>query len=289
MSVRSDRLTSHTISSSRPTGLARRPGLIVVSGSTAGRCIELGEREVSIGRSEECTVCIPHGSVSRRHAAVTRALGRSMVLDLKSTNGTFVNERKIEHLELKNCDLIRVGKMVLKYLDNEFELEYMRHVLSAAMTDSLTGLFNRAHFDEILPIEVARGASASCCLIVFDIDHFKAVNDRFGHPAGDAVLRHAADVVKSQLFRGEVPFRVGGEEFALILPGVHYALARDTAELLRAAVERTVYRDPAGTPIPITLSLGVAELERGEDAVRLYQRADVKLYRAKNSGRNRVS
>jgi len=287
MSVVSDRQTSHAISSSRPNGLARRPGLMVVSGASVGRYVELGEAEIIIGRNDDCSLCIPHESVSRRHAAVVRALGRWVVLDLQSTNGTFVNERKIERAELKNCDVLRVGKMVLKYLDNEFELEYMKHVLSAAMTDSLTGLFNRMHFDEILPIEAARGVSAECCLIVFDIDHFKAVNDRFGHPTGDAVLRHVSRIVKSQLYRGEVPFRIGGEEFALILPGAGYEVALKTAELIRSAVEHTAYQHQ-GTAVPVTLSLGVAELGRGEDAVGLYQRADVKLYRAKNSGRNRV-
>lgn len=287
MSVVSDRQTSHAISSSRPNRVARRPGLIVVSGAAAGQWLELGETDVVIGRSEESALCVPHESVSRRHAVLTRALKRWMVLDLGSTNGTFVNEHKIERAELANCDLVRVGKMVLKYLDNEFELEYMKHVLSAAMTDSLTGLFNRAHFDEILPIEVARGVSAECCLVVLDIDHFKAVNDRHGHPAGDAVLRHVSQVVKSQLFRGEIPFRIGGEELAWVVPRASLDVALRTAELVRSAIEHTPCRH-AGKLLPVTVSLGVAELERGEDAVGLYQRADVKLYRAKNSGRNRV-
>jgi diguanylate cyclase (GGDEF)-like protein len=124
-------------------------------------------------------------------------------------------------------------------------------------------------------------------LIVLDIDHFKQINDRFGHPAGDAVLKHVASVVKSQLRSGDTLCRVGGEEFALVLPDTTQSLASEVAERIRAAVEGAVC-EVSGSAIPATLSLGVAALAPGEIPEALYQRADGQLYAAKHSGRNRV-
>ena len=254
-----------------------------------GRRIDLTHAEVSIGRSDQCTVCVNSDLVSRRHAVVNRVLGHYIVVDLKSTNGTFVNDQRIDRHELEDGDLLRTGKTVLKYLENNLELEYMQHILSLASVDSLTGLHNKRHFDEVFGKEVARAEQThtTCSLIVLDIDHFKRINDGFGHPAGDAVLKHVAGVVKSQIRPSDTLCRVGGEEFALVLPQTPYMLAAQAAELIRVAVEKSIC-EVAGNPIPATLSLGVAELAVGEIPERLYQRADERLYAAKHAGRNRV-
>jgi two-component system cell cycle response regulator len=282
------RRTAISLPSERPKG-AGQPCLVMISGAEMGRRIDLTHEEVSIGRSDQCTVCVNSDLVSRRHAVVNRVLGHYIVVDLKSTNGTFVNDQRIERATLKDGDLLRTGKTVLKYLENNLELEYMQHILSLASVDSLTGLFNKRHFDEVFGKEVARAEQSStpCSLVVLDIDHFKKINDGFGHPTGDVVLKHVADVVKSQIRQTDTLCRVGGEEFALILPQTPYTLAVQAAELIRGAVEKAVC-ETAGAAIPATLSLGVAELAAGEIPERLYQRADERLYAAKHGGRNRV-
>ena len=282
------RRTAISLPSERPKG-AGQPCLVIISGPDLGRRIDLARDEVSIGRSEQCTVCVNSDLVSRRHATINCVLGRYIVVDLKSTNGTFVNDIRVDSAELKDGDLLRTGKTVLKYLENNLELEYMQHILALATVDSLTGLYNKRHFDEVFGKEVSRSdqAGQALSLLVFDIDHFKRVNDTFGHPAGDAVLKHVAMTVKGQIRPGDTLCRVGGEEFALVLPNTPLSLASQAAELIRGAVERAVC-DASGTPIPVTLSLGVAELTPHEIPEALYQRADERLYAAKHGGRNRV-
>jgi len=288
-SILPGRRTAISLPSERPKG-AGQPCLVIISGQDLGRRIDLTHEEVSIGRAEQCTVCVNSDLVSRRHAVVNRVLGHYIVVDLKSTNGTFVNDQRVERSELTDGDLLRVGKTVLKYLENNLELEYMQHIMSLASVDSLTGLYNKRHFDDVFGKEVARAEQAhtACSLIVCDIDHFKKINDGYGHPAGDAVLKHVASIVKTQIRQGDTLCRVGGEEFALVLPNTPYTLAAQAAELIRQAVEGSVC-EFSGTPIPATLSLGVAELAPGEIPERLYQRADERLYAAKHGGRNRVA
>jgi two-component system, cell cycle response regulator len=287
-SILPGRRTAISLPSERPKGVGQ-PCLVIISGAEMGRRIDLTHEEVSIGRSDQCTVCVNSDMVSRRHAVINRILGHYIVVDLKSTNGTFVNDQRIERAELKDGDLLRTGKTVLKYLENNLELEYMQHILSLAAVDSLTGLYNKRHFDEVFGKEVARADQTQqpLSLIVLDVDHFKKINDNFGHPAGDAVLKHVASVVKEQIRPGDTLCRVGGEEFALVLPHTPLALATQAAELIRVAVDDTAC-DVAGTIIPATLSLGVAQLAAGEVPEGLYRRSDERLYAAKHSGRNRV-
>src|SRR5882724_913684 len=130
-SILPGRRTAISLPSERPKG-AGKPCLVIIAGGEMGRRIDLTNEEVSIGRSEQCTVCVNSDLVSRRHAVVNRILGRYIVVDLKSTNGTFVNDQRIERSELKDGDLLRTGKTVLKYLENNLELEYMQHILNLA-------------------------------------------------------------------------------------------------------------------------------------------------------------
>jgi diguanylate cyclase (GGDEF)-like protein len=284
-----DRQTKLSLSSDRPSA-PKQACLIIISGAAAGQSVDLKQDEMVIGRGAECAVRIVDDSVSRRHAVFTRVLDRWIVIDLESTNGTFIDDSRIERAELEGGELLRVGKVRLKYIRDSLELDYIRHVLDVANTDALTGLYNRAHFDVLLASELVRAATSNQpgSLILFDIDHFKTINDDFGHRTGDAVLGDLANLAKSQLSPGELLFRTGGEEFAVLLPGASHSLARKTAELLRQAVEAAVF-NVGGTAIQVTVSLGVAPFEPGEESARLYQRADERLYAAKRAGRNRVS
>jgi diguanylate cyclase (GGDEF)-like protein len=157
-----------------------------------------------------------------------------------------------------------------------------------AMTDSLTGLANRRcaldWLDRLLKASADEGFSLA--LVIFDIDHFKAINDCFGHPTGDAVLRRVAEIARNQVRGDDVIGRIGGEEFLGLLPEVGVAAARQRAEQLRVAIERGTSK---GGDLPrATISLGLAQVRPGDTAERLLARADAALYQAKQGGRNKV-
>jgi two-component system, cell cycle response regulator len=282
------RRTAISIPSERPPS-AGPPCLVIISGDDIGRRYELGTQEVSIGRADTCTICVNTDQVSRKHATVQCILGKYYLVDMRSTNGTFVNEQKVERAKLLDGDQIRVGKTVLKYTESHIEQRYFEHAFNLASMDALTGAFNKRYFDESFGKEVQRSQQAGTplCIVLFDIDHFKKINDTYGHPAGDAVLKNVSGAVAAQLRDGDALFRVGGEEFALVLSATPRDLAIQAAEAVRALIESLV-TDFMGTRITATLSLGVAELTSGEQPAALYQRVDEKLYAAKRGGRNRV-
>lgn len=283
------RRTAISVPSERPKPDCQ-PCLVVIAGEQLGRRIDLGADPVIVGRSEECAICIPSEQVSRRHAVVQPLLNRYHVVDLDSTNGTFVNEARVQRATLQDGDRIRIGKTVFKYTESHVELQYIQHIHSLADGDPLTGAYNKRYFDDTFATEVRRAhqVQAPLGLVLFDIDHFKKINDTYGHPAGDAVLKGVVATVKAELRQTDVLCRVGGEEFALILPNTPEPLAHQVAEFIRGAVEGTTYEFD-GTRIPVTLSLGATELRPGESPEQLYRRADEKLYEAKRSGRNRVA
>ena len=283
------RRTAISIPSERPQA-SGPPCLVIISGDDMGRRYELGHAEVTIGRTDDCTICVATDQVSRRHAAVQGILGKYFIVDLRSTNGTFVNEQKIERAKLVDGDQIRVGKTVLKYTESRVEQRYFEHVFNLASMDALTGAFNKRYFDETFGKEVQRAQQTGTPLsmVLFDIDHFKKINDSYGHPAGDAVLKNVAGAVLSQLRDGDALFRVGGEEFALVLAATPLEMAAQAAEAVRGLIEALV-TDFMGTLIRTSLSLGVAELGAAELPAALYQRADELLYSAKRGGRNRVA
>lgn len=159
-----------------------------------------------------------------------------------------------------------------------------------ATTDGLTGLFNRRAFIEQMHAECARAdrTDGTCSLLVLDLDHFKSINDTFGHSAGDAVLAGVARALKHQLRAYDIVARWGGEEFVIALPSVGEAIASDVAERLRAAVANLRIANAAGAPMPLSVSIGCAELRRNENLESLVDRADRAMYSAKVGGRNRV-
>jgi diguanylate cyclase (GGDEF)-like protein len=156
-----------------------------------------------------------------------------------------------------------------------------------AGTDPLTQLSNRFRFDEALAeaIERARRYNMGFCLVLYDVDHFKTVNDTHGHPVGDAVLVRLSRMVSHGVRTPDLVARWGGEEFVILTPGVDGPMARQTAERLRATIQEAVF-DVVGT---ITCSFGVAQYVPGDTAQSVLARADGALYRAKVGGRNRVA
>ncbi|MDB5413229.1 MAG: hypothetical protein JWR10_1564 [Rubritepida sp.] len=158
-----------------------------------------------------------------------------------------------------------------------------------ATTDPLTGLPNRRCFDEALRLGLDEAATMPVALIMIDVDHFKAVNDSYGHHVGDAVLRDLAKTLPLALAEGSLAARFGGEEFAVILRGPELRDAARTAEGIRTRIgNSSLLIKQTGQRISVTVSLGLAMAAAGEAAAHLIERADAALYEAKRGGRNRV-
>jgi two-component system cell cycle response regulator len=165
-----------------------------------------------------------------------------------------------------------------------------RIVERQALVDGLTGLANRRQCEETLASELARleRFGGPLALVVTDLDWFKDVNDRYGHPSGDAVLREFARLLQDTIRDVDLAGRWGGEEFLLILPGTDLAGGVQVAERIRAGLAGRIVLSPDGSPIPITASFGVAATPPGTTAAELFSAADAALYEAKRNGKNRV-
>jgi two-component system, cell cycle response regulator len=248
--------------------------------------------EVVLGRDAACTVALPAEDVSRRHARIAPDGPGHVVVDLGSTNGTWVDGREIAAHRLRGGERIRVGPFVATYLAaGEPTGRELEDLARLARRDPLTGLANRRAFEEDLAREAARAARSRAPLsaIIVDVDHFKRVNDTHGHPAGDAVLAAVAARVGAALRRGDLLARLGGEEFGILLPATELAAAAELAERVRARVAAEPV-PVAGAAIAVTVSAGCAALGAGEaDGRGLLARADARLYDAKRGGRDRVA
>ncbi|WP_051340577.1 GGDEF domain-containing protein [Azospirillum halopraeferens] len=169
--------------------------------------------------------------------------------------------------------------------------DVFRHLEQAANTDPLTGALNRRGFQDRFDAELARAqrTRTPISLLILDVDHFKRINDEYGHDTGDAAIRHLANLLKAHTRRNDVVGRLGGEEFALALSDAALPQARLVAEKLRRLVEATPLVLPGGTPLVLTVSIGAAEVTDEASQFRtLFSIADRRLYAAKKAGRNRV-
>lgn len=165
----------------------------------------------------------------------------------------------------------------------------MGHAIELALIDPLTGLYNQRYLMRDLAARLAPARDISIALVMIDVDHFKTVNDRWGHPVGDRALRQVADVLRGRVRLADSVSRYGGEEFAVVMPGASLAEAQTAAERLRMAVEAMNFMPDGATTYPLTISLGVATRAPGGSAEQLIAAADQALYVAKRNGRNRVA
>ena len=272
---------------------ARRPVLAVLQGDDTRRFHEVTTTTTVIGRDLACELSLPDATSSRRHAIVrmdmTRDGPRVSVEDLGSMNGTFVNGERIHgRVVLVEHDKLRVGATLFAYLlRDELELEADRRLLHMATYDALTGLLNRnAILRELArEHERARRYNRDLSVLMIDLDHFKQINDNWGHPAGDRVLAIMGRILRNAVRTCDHAGRYGGEECMVILVETPAPAAAVVAERIRAAVAAEDF----GIDRPITVSLGVAATTSADTgAERMLERADTALYAAKGAGRNRV-
>jgi diguanylate cyclase (GGDEF)-like protein len=275
--------------SDRP--VAKEACLVVIYGLDLGKKYNLNRASLIIGRSSKADIQIDQESVSRNHCKVINTGKTIMLRDLGSTNGTYINDELVDEYVLRDGDFIKIGRCIFKFLSgSNIENAYHEEIYRLTTIDGLTQVYNKRYFLETLEREIGRAQRyrRDLSLIMFDIDHFKQVNDTFGHLAGDYVLKQLAVVIKSRIRREDILARYGGEEFAIILPEIDNYNSLQFADKIRRLTEKAVFRFE-DTEIPITVSVGVASISPDHhDPLDFIKLADDKLYEAKSRGRNCV-
>jgi two-component system, cell cycle response regulator len=268
--------------------------LLVVGGELNGQIFNLSSGENVVGRNPDCTVPLDFQGISRKHFVV-EVNGTEVTLnDLGSANGTYLNNHKIEgSTALKRADMIKIGSIAMKFLpqgDPE-RLTYDK-LHEEASTDGLTKCYNKTYFNNALELEVKKSkvTGKPLSLIIFDLDHFKKLNDNYGHDAGDYVLKEKARLLRENGIRqGDIFARYGGEEFCVLLPNTNLKQGFEIAERLRKLVEKHEFMYD-GKRLPVTASIGVADYRQGvNNGTDLFKRADSSVYKSKEGGRNQVN
>jgi two-component system cell cycle response regulator len=276
------------------TSSQERPLLTVLGGLNAGQVFTLDRAETLIGRGRDAHIAVDDVGISRKHARIVRVDGAHFLEDLGSANGVFVNGAQVQRAALSGGDRVQIGPgLVLRFRFASADEQALAIKLYEGSThDALTGLYNRRYASERLASEVAyaRRHGTHFSFVLFDLDHFKNVNDGFGHQAGDGVLRVVAAQVRKAIRTEDVLARYGGEEFVVLVRGIERKSVGVLAERVRRAVERLVIPWESRT-IEITVSVGMASLSEcspNAPAEALVALADERLYKAKAGGRNRV-
>ena len=268
--------------------------LTMLKGPRLGAVYQLKRGRNVLGRSRDASVRIPLDGVSRRHAQILVEETGCLIEDLGSTNGTHIRGDRLEGpVELHDGDRINLGgEVVLRFThEGALEQQLREDLYDLATRDPLTKTYNRRVLEERMDSEWpwAVRHEKACSLLAIDIDHFKDVNDSYGHSAGDEVLRQVVDAIYQTIRHEDLLARVGGEEFAVLCRATHLEDARVLAERIRTGVasESFTWR---GREIVVTVSIGVAASTETdiESPEALCSLADERLYAAKERGRNCV-
>ncbi|HAA53964.1 MAG TPA: GGDEF domain-containing protein [Myxococcales bacterium] len=269
--------------------------LLVIAGHFTGQMFRIEQDQVLLGRGADCELSLADNDISREHAQINRLPdGTVMLCDLRSTNGTFVNGQKIQSCRLQDGDRIQLGRStILKFsLHDELEELFQRRLYESAVLDGLTQVYNRKFFDERLNTEFSFAIrhNTPLSILLMDIDHFKSINDNYGHPAGDEVLRRVSQTIWNAIREEDIVARYGGEEFVVLARGIMPTQAAILGERIRSMIERLEVPVEGHVPLKLTISVGVATVssEQFQSAAELVQTADERLYRAKRGGRNQV-
>jgi two-component system, cell cycle response regulator len=274
------------------------PSMVLLMGPAGyvGRHWSIDNTDVIIGRSMSSNVFIDDRSVSKSHAKLTYSFGEVSIIDLDSTNKTIVNGNALPPFvpkKLETNDQIKVGNVLFKFLA-QGSLESVAHqnLQTKSEKDPLTGIWNKGALTLKAPEMVKRSKllGTPLSLLVFDLDHFKKINDGYSHQAGDYVLKELSMVIQSKLIRGDDYFaRFGGEEFVIALSSTNLKIAEEIGERIRMTIEKHDFQFET-RKIPVTISVGISELEPEMSTFdELFAKADTALYASKNSGRNRVT
>ncbi len=268
--------------------------IVFLSGPMMGKIHLLEERAITLGRATDIDIPINDLGISRHHASIQYKNGKAIVRDLGSTNGTYLNGRSIKESELQDGDKIQISSSTIIKFAHQDNIENIFHheLYRMAVVDALTGAYNKRYFEERLREEFSYCLrnNVSLSLMMLDLDHFKNINDTYGHQAGDFILSRTAILAKSIVRNEDILARIGGEEFAIILKAANAEGTLVLAERLRRLIDETEF-DFEGNKIHITVSIGLTALsgENFSSWETMFKLADTLLYKSKNSGRNKVS
>lgn len=273
------------------------PAIVVLVGPQGyvGKQWLLTRTDMTIGRSVETEVYVSDASLSRSHARFEVANNDIFIIDLGSTNKTVVNGAVLPPMtkrKLFNNDQIKTGNIIFKFLEKgNLESISNQQVFEKAQKDALTGAYSKGALLEKGPEAVTRSQvlNEPLSVITFDLDHFKNINDTYGHPGGDYVLKEIGHLMQAKLVRSNDYFaRYGGEEFVIILQATTLKTAQEVAERIRQTVETHLFVFE-NKKVKVTISIGVSSIVQNDTWDKMYNRADQALYRSKQSGRNRVT
>ncbi len=270
-----------------------RAVLLRMDGVQAGQIVGLEQWPFTVGRHPSNSLRVDEDSISRFHARIVRIGDEYTVEDLGSRNGTFIGGKRVTRAKLDHDSWLQFGPRVsFRFsMTDVREERLLRKLYESSTRDALTGAYNRLHFEERLRAEIAYAIRhrTQASLVLIDLDHFKRVNDTYGHPAGDAVLKRACEACSRALRTEDVFARFGGEEFAVVLRGIDLKGAQRLGDRLRQAVSNEVV-EHEGQRIQITLSAGGASIAccASPSAEELIGISDRRLYAAKQAGRDRI-
>ena len=272
-----------------------KPSLVVVQGVDRGDAFTIESTPLVLGRGDICDYIIRDDGISRKHAQIVeQANGRYIIEDLNSTNGIFIGQKRVKRHLLDEGDKVLLGRRtILKFVyQDAVDQRYQKQMYESAVKDGLTGVYNRKHFNERIQSELsfALRHKSSLSLLIFDLDHFKKVNDTFGHQVGDKVLTEVAEKIQFTLREEDFFARYGGEEFAVLARDIDDIGARALGDRIRQIVQDMRITNEIGVRVPVTLSIGIATVTDGlkVSTEEMIKCADDNLYRAKENGRNRV-
>lgn len=278
-----------------------RPALVFLSGELIAVPIPLEREEVTLGRAVEADVRVVDSKVSRLHAKIMTEMNgddttKCILTDLDSRNGTFLNGQRITQEVLQNGDKILIGEHLLRFdLLDDIDREYQQQIHRLISHDDLTGLLSSRSFFSELRRETARAKAEkrTFCVLMMDVDHFKDVNDKYGHLTGSRTLEEIGTNIISNMRSGDSAARFGGEEFSAFLLDADLPQALVAAERIRKSIEETNFSViKQGKPADshsVTISIGIASFpDDSRDPIELVEMADSALYRAKREGRNKV-
>lgn len=273
---------------------ASTPCLLIIAGQHIGKLFPLDRNNtITVGRSSDCEIWIEDNTISRRHFQIGPSGNTFMISDLKSTNGTYVNHTRIETASLHPGDKIQISKdTIIQFdlFDEDQKLSEQKRY-EMGVKDPFTGAFNKSYFLQRISDEFSFSyrQEIPLSIILFDIDHFKLINDTNGHLAGDQILQEVSQLVFDSIRNDDVFCRYGGEEFVVIMRNTGCQAAVNLAERLRLRIEKHKFHYE-NTSISVTISAGVATLtnKNFRDYVAMIAEADNYLYKSKGSGRNQI-